>query len=309
MERFERILVCIEEPDRDASMLARVGRICQAARAKEVHVLHVFERVPAPGPGGEGEITPPKITPESLRKLIDQHLAGHGGEQIIGSVVEGEPLVEILRYGNEKEIDLIVVGRWTDGQEHHKTDAVLARRVTRKATCSVLVLPPKPRERVARIVVPVRDSECSANALEVAIEVAAHYQAELVCLNVFAVHGGYRSVGTTLEEHERLLRESAEKECVNLLSRVDKKGVSFMTQCVPDLHGHPVAVIRDRADALNADLIVIGARGRSGAAGVLLGAVTEDLIRTSEVPLLAVKRKGECLSLLRALLSLVEGPG
>ena len=47
---------------------------------------------------------------------------------------------------------------------------------------------------------------------------------------------------------------------------------------------------------------MIGARGRTGTAGVLLGTVTEQLIRKSPSPVLAVKKKGECLGVLRALL-------
>jgi len=38
-------------------------------------------------------------------------------------------------------------------------------------------------------------------------------------------------------------------------------------------------------------LLVIGARGRKAGAGVLLGSVTEHLINTTTIPLLAVKRK------------------
>lgn len=40
------------------------------------------------------------------------------------------------------------------------------------------------------------------------------------------------------------------------------------------------------------------------AAGILLGKVTERLIRQSAVPLLAVKKKGECIGVLEALLTL-----
>jgi nucleotide-binding universal stress UspA family protein len=51
-------------------------------------------------------------------------------------------------------------------------------------------------------------------------------------------------------------------------------------------------------------LLVIGARGRRAGAGVMLGSVTEHLIRTTTIPLLAVKRKGTGMSLLEALLKL-----
>ena len=51
-------------------------------------------------------------------------------------------------------------------------------------------------------------------------------------------------------------------------------------------------------------LVVIGARGRSAAAGVLLGSVAEHLIHTTTLPLLAVKKKGTGRSILDALLKL-----
>ena len=51
-------------------------------------------------------------------------------------------------------------------------------------------------------------------------------------------------------------------------------------------------------------LLVIGARGRRAGAGVMLGSVTEHLIRSTTIPLLAVKRKGTGMGLLEALLEL-----
>ncbi|MBN2439428.1 MAG: universal stress protein, partial [Deltaproteobacteria bacterium] len=48
----------------------------------------------------------------------------------------------------------------------------------------------------------------------------------------------------------------------------------------------------------------IGARGRKAGAGVLLGSVTEHLIETTTVPLMAVKKKGTGMSILDALLKL-----
>ena len=45
----------------------------------------------------------------------------------------------------------------------------------------------------------------------------------------------------------------------------------------------------------------------TGAAGVLLGTLTEQLIRESPSPVLAVKKKGECVGLLRVML-IIAGP-
>ncbi|MBT8371187.1 MAG: universal stress protein [Deltaproteobacteria bacterium] len=56
------------------------------------------------------------------------------------------------------------------------------------------------------------------------------------------------------------------------------------------------------SDQINASLLVVGARGRSGdISAILLGSITEGLIRNLNRPLLAVKNKGEGLNILDAL--------
>jgi len=293
MKQYRNILACIEDGEQDKHLLDHIGPICRAAECRQVHLLHV-----APAE------TEPNLTSESLLSLAGQRLQGHGGETIAAEVVTGSPLLEILRYAMEKDIDLIVMGRKAGGSEDIAHEATLPRRVTRKATCSVLVLPADALPKADRILVPVRDSECSSNALRTACSIAAVVQADVCVLNVFQVTPGYERVGTTLEEHTELLRQGAEKECQRLLERTDTQGVQVETSCLPDLYGQPVPIILKEYRKQSADLLVIGARGRTGAAGVLLGKVTEQLIQKSAIPVLAAKIKGECIGILRALLEL-----
>ena len=304
MERFRRVMVCIDRPERDAGMLEYAGGIVRLATSKEIHFLHV-ETEPD-GPPGDTEPespAPPPTTREVLRALAAEHLKGHGKEDVICKVVSGSPLLEVLRYAADKEIDLIIIGRGPTDEETEE-EAVLARRATRKSTCSVLVLPIGAPAKNDRILVPVRDSKCSANAASVACDIAASTEADVICLNVYQVHGGYLRVGTTLEEHTAILESWAHKECENLLKRVDTGSAAVSCKCLPDLHDRPVPVILEAVADERADLVVIGARGRTGAAGVLLGKVTEKLIQQSPVPVLAVKKTGECIGLLRALLEI-----
>jgi nucleotide-binding universal stress UspA family protein len=173
-----------------------------------------------------------------------------------------------------------------------------------KATCSVLVVPENASLRADRILVPVRNSQCSARAVEKACAVAAVTGGTVCCLNVFPIRGDYLEADLTLDEHMALMRQWAERENQQLLDSVNTSGVQVAAQCEPDTHGRPAKTILERIEHQSADLVVIGARGRTGAAGVLLGAVTEQLICQSPVPVLAVKKKGECIGILQALLSL-----
>ncbi len=305
MTRFDRILVCVGRVPRDTEMLDYVGSLSRLLKAQEIHLLHVepSEPVPVddmllmvPEPAGDERIV------ETMRAAAQERFRGHGGEVLACEKRRGSVLLEILRYAMEKEIDLVVVGR--GGEVSDGDDALLASRIARKATCSVLVLPAGCPPRVGRIIVPVRDSECSANALETACRIGGATGAPVLALNVFYVGAGYHNVGLSLEEFTANLRRWAERECENLLNRVDRHGAAVSSRCVPDLYARPVPIVLDHVAGENADMVVIGARGRTGAAGVLLGRVTEQLIRRSRVPVLAVKKKGECLGILRALLSL-----
>ena len=309
MKRYERILVCIEGAQYGAPKLRYVGAIARLAQTRELHVVHVTEETPAAEPDEMAPPPPDPVTAETLRACAEEHFQGHGNEEIICEVVTGPPLLEILRYAHDKEIDLIVIGRLRDPRGTTDSDALFARRLTRKATCSVLVLPLDAEvKRTGNILVPVRNSDCSANALEVAIEIAAATGYGLVCLNVFRVSCGYSRVGMTLEEHQAKLRSNAENESAKLLRRVKTGDVKLSTLHLPDLYNQPVPIILEAIRTEAADVVVIGARGRSGAAGVLLGKVTEQLIQKSPVPLLAVKKKGECIGMVQALLTIAGRP-
>ena len=54
-------------------------------------------------------------------------------------------------------------------------------------------------------------------------------------------------------------------------------------------HGEPVAEIVKKASELDADLIVIGTHGRTGLSRLVLGSVTEGVLRNAPCPVLCVR--------------------
>ena len=308
MERYERILVCIDRSVYDAPVLRYAGGRSRAAVSKEVHFLHVLDDTKRISHDTPEDPSPPTDLPvEALQAFVEEHFSGHGQEHLRCEVIRGSPLIEIVRYAHEKDADLIILGRHYGHRGAIDDEAVLARRITRKATCSVLVLPEEYQFQADAIVVPIRDSACSANALEVACDIAATTGATVTALNVFHVTSGYSRVGATLEKHQALLEAAATRECARVIKKTDTHGVNVECKCTPDLHGKPVPVILEELGSGQGRAVVIGARGRTGAAGVLLGTVTEQLIRKSPSPVLAVKKKGECVGVLRAML-IIAGP-
>lgn len=302
MPRTKRVAVCLDDIQRDAGMVAFLSARSRLVEPEQVFFL-TYDRV---GSGADAADGADDSLPDQLASVVRQHFAGGAATEVHMERLGKNPLLQTLRFAHDRDVDLIVVGRHFGCDQTNRHEALFATRITRKATCSVLVVPEQLERHADVLLVPVRDSECSAGALQAACDVAAVAGDAVVALNLFSVHAGYLRVGKSLEEHQALLEIAARRECDQLLSRVNSGTVSVRTVCVPDGSGHPVRVIQEHIETLDARAVVIGARGRTGVAGVLLGAVTEQLIRKSPVPVLAVKRKGECIGVLRALLALAS---
>jgi nucleotide-binding universal stress UspA family protein len=112
----------------------------------ELHVLHVLQdlvaMVPEPGlafpPPGDYMQELEESATRSLEELPGD--AGSGVEYIVRKVRQGPPFLEIIRYAQENEIDLIVLGTHGRSGLAHMLLGSVAERVVRKAPCPVLTV-------------------------------------------------------------------------------------------------------------------------------------------------------------------------
>src|SRR5882724_6448239 len=138
------------------------------------------------------------------------------------------------------------------------------------------------------ILVPVDYSEPSRRALELALSLDEGAE-------VTVVHAWDRPsyVGEQLVAHpdgsrrslSELIRENAEREMTEFLARVTSGRKTFKHRLIT---GDPVTAIIGEASKLGYDLLVVGTHGRTGMTKLLLGSVTEKLIRLSPIPVLTV---------------------
>lgn len=137
------------------------------------------------------------------------------------------------------------------------------------------------------VLVPVDYSEPSRRALALALTLGAP---------VTVVHAWDRPsyVGEQMVAHQdgsrrslsELIRENAEREMAEFLAQVSvPEGTTFHHHLVS---GEPVSAILAEASRAPYDLLVVGTHGRSGVTKLLLGSVTEKLIRLSPIPVLTV---------------------
>ncbi|HLV65081.1 MAG TPA: universal stress protein [Polyangiaceae bacterium] len=145
-----------------------------------------------------------------------------------------------------------------------------------------------------RILVPVDYSEDSRAALAVAVDLARSLGATLDVVHVWD-RPSYVSdtvlVGHGAEQRPlgELIRENAELEMKEFLDALNLP--SGITRSSRLISGAPAAALLEELRTGNYDLVVMGTKGRTGFAHLLLGSVAEKLVRHSPVPVLTVPRK------------------
>jgi nucleotide-binding universal stress UspA family protein len=149
---------------------------------------------------------------------------------------------------------------------------------------------------ITRILCPVDFSEASQHAIGHAIVIARWYKASITALHVynppFMPVPGLPPVQSRVPESELKRIHADTTRC---FQSATASGVDV--DVVVDV-GQPAAQILARSDAAHCDLIVMGTHGAGGFEHLLLGSVTEKVLRRSECPVLTVPPRAQATSTL-----------
>jgi nucleotide-binding universal stress UspA family protein len=138
-----------------------------------------------------------------------------------------------------------------------------------------------------RIVIAIDGSAGSREALETGLAIARGSGA--MATFVYVRPGPHRLLGDPFYQRalsEELGRARAALEEAETL--VTKAGVESQAEI---LEGHPAEQILELARARDADLIVVGSRGRGAIAVALLGSVSIEIVNKADRPVLVAKQR------------------
>ena len=297
---INRVLLATDFSD-SATLAQEYAALVANAFGASLEVVHVLELYP----GMDPDYAVNQVYLDQLRKETDQKLEDLVSRLIQrrlrakGTQVLGIPSQRINAIAKELETDLVILGtRGRTGLEHILLGST-AERVVQGAPCPVLTvrLPQKPAQAAAaegkkvppgirRILAPVDFSDCSLEALEYAVQVAATFRAAVTILHVMEPVA-YGLDFTLLHATEgRRLRERAELRLSGFCLALKSHGLT-VEQVVRG--GMPSDAILGFARELGSDLIVMGTHGRRGISHLMSGSVAEAVLRQASCPVLTVK--------------------
>lgn len=202
---------------------------------------------------------------------------------------------EIGACANRARAQLIVMGR---GGRRALREAFLgstAERVIRKARLPVLVVGPPPRAAYGRPLVALELDRAAYEVIRFMLLLVPPPRPPVAVIHAFGVP--YRTVisGSLSEEDLAELDDKFRQEATGELARVVAAALSRAGVRPADapsrLHarfGSPRAVVGKAVRKMDADLLVLGTRGYSGAAYAFVGSVAGDLLRNARCDVLVV---------------------
>lgn len=147
-----------------------------------------------------------------------------------------------------------------------------------------------------RVLVGYDFSACAARALEVALGLAARHGSTVTLVHASALPPNLSAGAlvtppgaTQAVRIDDLTAHGARGDLELVATQLHGRGCKVDTLAVAAEAGDVSAEILRAADAIDADVIVLGTHGRTGFAHLLLGSVAEKVIRGAKVPVVTVR--------------------
>ncbi|MFD0963806.1 universal stress protein [Pseudofulvibacter geojedonensis] len=145
-----------------------------------------------------------------------------------------------------------------------------------------------------KILVPTDFSKESEYALETAAKLAKNFNAEIIALHMLDIPETILTKETSEEYPELLLFSKLAKQRFSDFLDKDYLGGITVTEAIQ--HHKAFEGIIDSAKKEDADIIIMGSHGVSGAKELFVGSNTEKVVRSSDIPVLVVKENQEDIS-------------
>lgn len=298
MYKYSRILVGLDHTEMDDKLIEVTSYISQLSGPKKVYFINIIKDVNLPE-------NIQKEFPHLLEQAIEERKAelqqkidqlfpiqSQSTSITVDVIVqEGQVGKAILSLAAKYAIDLIVLGR----KNEKKNGGVLITRIARRAGCSLLIVPKGVPFKLDHIFVPSDFSMHSRLALEKACTWARRaFASKVTVQNVYQVPTGYHYTGKSFKEFAHIMQENAEKDYERFISEVNVSKINLHPIYTLDKEDDIITQIYRTARKQKANIIVIGAKGRTATSAFFIGSKAEKLIQVdSEMPVLVVRPKGK----------------
>jgi nucleotide-binding universal stress UspA family protein len=281
--KVEKILACVDlGPDTD--VITRYASHFAKAKKASINLLYVIDYLTTPPAYLAPYIEEEKKTAEKKLESLKKRVAGNDIETAAGVVVGrlNESIGTVMKKINA---DMLVLGF-----RSHALRRSSSEKLIKGLQIPMLVVKGEKTEaaktgtvNIKKILCPVDFSEISGNALKTAMALGNIFNATLDVLHIFPSYK-IQEIGSP-DDRDRAMKEMLENAKGRLDGFLGDAGIAE-----PGIieKGEPYKEIVSFSKGNDIDLIVMGARGLGLIKGMLIGSVTDAILKSSPCPILVI---------------------
>lgn len=218
------------------------------------------------------------------------------------TVGHGAGLEKLMEICSDYKYDLVIAGK----KQAMPSQGHLTEDLAKKLPTSFMLIPETATKQCDRILVPTDFSEYSFRALKFAHELKkADKNRDLLPANVYQVPSGYHFIGMKYEEFAGDMKANALEGVENQLKKVGIEAEQILVRLRE--HRSNAEHLQNMAIDAQADLIILGSKGMTQSAYILMGSTAARMMRhMGRAPLLILKRFGETYDLFKAIGHLLD---
>ena len=306
MYQLKRIVVSIDLTDLDEEVVSYTSVIAEVMDADTVYFVHVARSLDLPdnlAKEYQSALAPVDETiKHETQATVDRHFQSRATTDTYVDVLEGKATETLLKYAKRKEADLLVLGK----PNLDRRPPLHLGKIAELSSCSVLFVPKNADIQIEKIGVAMDFSEHSNRALEQAFQIAKEGHGVTVYgLHVYRVPNGFSKTGKSYEEFAEIMEQHARKDADKFFKEhdIDDTACEMRYKLTKDVAIHDE--LQAFSEEKNLDMLLIGSQGRTAAASLLLGSVSEEMLHyENNIPLFIVKEKDSNMGFFEALFKL-----
>ncbi|CAN5448484.1 hypothetical protein BH10CYA1_BH10CYA1_44780 [soil metagenome] len=251
-------------------------------KASQLQLLYVKDELP----GFEAILGTVADFPDDLRHQVETKIAEvfagmqskleAKGAKVTSEVVGGLAAMTIDQVASDGAFDMIAMSDGTHSRVQQFLIGSTTSRVISHAPCTVLVIKNVLSAAMKNIVVAIDGSEAALNAATRAVNLfgLAQRDVQMTLINVVSVKGMYKFISPVqfIAAIEDNLVMSGEASLAAAEKELSELGMTKLDNVLKN--GEPADEIINFAESISADLIIMGAQGRSAVEKFLVGSVS-----------------------------------
>ena len=296
MKYYKHILACLDLSGMDIWIIRYASFLADIVDAEKLTFIHVFQAYDIPEKEKGSGLVKKKLD-EHVKWKVREHSSAYDLKE---TQVETQVIKEnrdaaqvVIDYIRENKVDLTTLGKKADEDRAE----MYSGRIMAYGESDMLLVPLTPHHQIDHVLTALDFSKVSIKAFHIANQIANHTNSHLACHLLFSMPKVYFPL-TPRQSIARYIENKGKKQMEAFLNNHAKEPLKISRYAEVSDYNEQGVKVMEKANASEAKLLVVGAKGRTSSHATLLGFIAEEVRKyKSPVPVLVVKNPMEKHSL------------